>query len=440
MAGVHSSACLECRIRTDTKNHRARISNAAREGEPVMKFFRDECAQATVMMAMSIFCLCGMAGFAVDVGTMFKAKRMLQTAADAGAIAAIAEYRYGGLTAARAAAKAATAQNGESDTFNGVTVAVNNPVTDGSHTGSGYVEVVVTQAAPTYFMKVFHLSSMNVSARAVAGFGPASGCIYALDTSGIDIGMTGTSDLSMPNCGIVVNSGSSNAINLTGGATITADSVGVVGNVSQTARTSISPTPVTGVAPAFDPLSYISAPDFNTSSCLGDPGITGNRTTTIGPSVAGGTVCYTGLSVSGSGTVTMTPGLYIINGSFSFTGSGEIDGTGVTFYFPAPGGSASLTGSGVLNISAPTSGTWNGILFYEDANNTNAMKISGSSSSTIEGIFYAPSANLTMTGSSNSHIYADLVVSSLSMTGTSNFSNYSSINPNEPLQSSYLME
>jgi hypothetical protein len=402
-----------------------------------MRLFREEAAQTTVIMALSIFCLCGMAGFAVDVGTLFKTKRMLQTAADAGAIAGAAELKYGDWLAA---ANAATTQNGETNNINGVTVTVNNPPSSGSHVGTGYVEVIVTQSAPTYFMKLFNLTSMNVSARAVAGLGPASGCIYALDTSGIDIGMTGTSDLSMPNCGIVVNSGSSNAINLTGGATITADSVGVVGNVSQTAKSSITPTPITGIAPAFDPLSYITAPSFDPTTCLADPHLSGSGTATIGPSVAGGTVCYNGLSVSGSRTVTMTPGLYIINGSFSFTGSGEIDGPGVTFYLAPPNGAVSLTGSGVLNISAPTTGTWNGILFYEDVNDTNSMKVSGSSSSTIEGIFYAPSASLTMTGSSASQIYSDLVVSSLSMTGTSNFSNYSAVNANEPLQSSYVVE
>jgi hypothetical protein len=407
-----------------------------------MKLFRDQRGQTTIVMGLAILCLCGMAGFAVDVGTLFKAKRVCQTAADAGAIAGAQEWKYtlvDGITVS-AAAKAATTENGVTDGSNGYTVTVNNPPLSGSHSGSGAVEVIVTQNAPTYFMKLFHLTSMAVSARAVAGLGPASGCIYALDTSGTDIGMTGTADLSMPNCGILVNSASSNAINLTGGATILADSVGIVGGVSATARTSITPTPVTGIAPAFDPLSYITAPTFDPSSCLSDPHITGHSGGTIGPAVSGGTVCYNGLSVSGSGTVTMTPGVYIINGSFSFSGSGAINGSGITVYLAPPNGSVSLTGSGSLNISAPTTGSWNGILFYEDVNDTNSMKITGSTGSTIEGIFYAPSATLTMTGTSGTNIYADLVVSALSMTGTSNFSNYSSINPNEPLNSAYLVE
>ena len=208
--------------------------------------------------------------------------------------------------------------------------------------------------------------------------------------------MTGSATLSMPNCGIVVNSASNSAINLTGGATITADSVGVVGKVSA-GTGSITPAPVTGVAPAFDPLSWITAPTFSTSSCLPDPHLSGG-TATIGPALSGGTICYNGLSISGPTTVTLTPGLCIINGSFSSTGSGPITGSGVTFYLAPPNGSASITGSGTLNISAPTSGTWNGILFYEDADDTNAMRMTGPSSSTIQGIFYAPNTSLTMPG------------------------------------------
>ena len=79
---------------------------------------------------------------------------------------------------------------------------------------------------------------------------------------------------------------------------------------------------------------------------------------------------------------------------------------------------SSLTGSGALNISAPTSGTYNGILFFEDPTDTNGMTITGSTGSNMQGIFYAPAASLSMTGTSGGTIYADLVVGSLSMSGS----------------------
>jgi Flp pilus assembly protein TadG len=407
-----------------------------------MKLIRDERGQTTIIMGLCILCLCGMAGFAVDVGTLFRDKRLLQAAADAGAIAGAAELRFLTVdsTTLTAAVDAATAQNGMTNGSNGVTVTVNNPPAAGSHTGSGYVEVIVSQAAPTYFMKLFRLNSMNVSARAVAGNGAASGCIYTLDTSGTDIGMTGSGTLSMPDCGIVVDSASSNALTLTGSGSISAESVGIVGNYTETGSGSISPAPVTGLAPVPNPLAWLTPPSFVASSCLADPHFTGSSSNTIGPATAGGTICYNGLSMTGSGSLTMQAGTYIINGGFSQTGSGSITGSNVTIYLAPPNGSLSLTGSGSLNITAPTSGTYDGILFYEDPSDTNSMKITGSGGSEMEGIFYAPAASLSLTGSGGSTFYADLVVSSLSLTGSGTMANYSTKNSSEPLSSARVVE
>lgn len=400
------------------------------------RLLRDDRGQTMVITALALTSLMGMAGFSVDVGIMFRAKRMLQTAADAGAIAGASEYSYSDVTTA---VDNATAQNGMTNSSNGVTVTVHNPPTSGPNTGSSSaVEVIVSQAVPTFFMNVFGKSKMTVSARAVGVLGGASGCIYTLDTSGIDVGMTGSGALSMPDCGIVIDSGSSNALNMTGSATISALQIGIVGGYHETGSGNISPTPITGVAPEANPLAFISPPSFSVASCLANPKVTG--TVTLGPSVAGGTVCYNGLSVSGSGAVTLSPGTYIINGGFSSSGSATITGSDVTIYLAPPNGSVSLTGSGALNLVAPTSGTYNGILFFEDPTDTNAMSISGSSASTLEGIFYAPAASLTMTGSSGATIYTDLVVSSLSLSGTAGLNNYSNINANEPLQSARLGE
>ena len=409
-----------------------------------MKLFTDERGQTTIVMMLTIACLCGMAGFAVDVGAMFHAKRILQTAADAGAIAASAERPYGTATAS---AKAATAQNGITDGVSGATVTVNYPPTSGVHAGvSGFIEVIVSQSEPTFFMKLFHLSSMTVSARAVAGTIPLSGCIYTLDPSGIDIGLSGSGDLYMPDCGIVVDSASSNAISLTNNAHMTAQAIGIVGGYSGNAA-NYSPLPITGIAPAPDPLAFLTPPPYATSSCISDPHPTG--TATLGPTTPGGTVCYNGLTMSGSGTVTLSPGVYVINGGLSSSGSVNVQldpaaptGSGVTFYLAPPNGSVSLTGSGALNLSAPNDSTnpYNGILFYQDPNDTNTMKVAGSNSSSIYGIFYAPSASLTLTGSSGTNFYADLVTHALNINGTNNLHNYSGQNGSSPLAGAALVE
>jgi len=401
-----------------------------------MKFFRDERGQATILVGMCIASLCGMAALSVDVGMLFRTKRILQNAADAGAIAASMEKPYNDYVAA---ANAAAAQNGATNGVNGVTVTVN------PQSGSR-MEVIVTQVAPTYFMKAFHLNTMNVSARAVAGLGPGAGCIFTLNQSGVDVGLSGNGNLSMPDCGVVIDSQSAKALTLTGNSSISAKYIGIVGNYSDSSNSpnSLVPIPVTGVAPASDPLSFVSPPVFNPASCLADPhpNPSNGQIVTIGPSIAGGTICYNGLSVSGSGTVNMNPGLYIINGGFSSSGSSSLNGTSVTAYLAAPNGSLSLTGSGPMNLTAPTdpSNPYNGLLFYQDPNDTNNMKLTGSAGSSIAGIFYAPSASLSLAGATGSIFYANMVVNTLSISGNNNLQNYSKVNANTPLTSPRLVE
>ncbi|HEX3571534.1 MAG TPA: pilus assembly protein TadG-related protein [Acidobacteriaceae bacterium] len=403
-----------------------------------MGFLRDERGQTAILTAVSIACLCGMAGFSVDVGTMFRAKRLMQTAADAGALAGLGAKNFG---TAQNSAYSATALNGFTNGSNGVTVLVNNPPSSGPHAtpliNNLYVEVIVSQAQPTYFMKLFHLSSMNVSARAVAGYGPGNSCIYTLDTSGNDVGLSGGGDLNMPNCGIMVDSASSNALTISNNANLTASSIGIVGSYTGGASGNLNPTPITGIAPASDPLSYLTAPTYNPASCIADPHPTSNAT--LGPT-GGGTICYNGLTISGSGTVNFNPGIYVINGGFSTSGSVVINGTGVMIYLAAPNGSLSMTGGGAVNLTAPTTGTYAGLLFYEDPNDTNTMKVAGSNGSTVTGIFYAANATLTLSGSSGATFYSNIVVSALNVTGSNNLQSYSTVATNTPLVAPRLVE
>jgi hypothetical protein len=92
-------------------------------------------------------------------------------------------------------------------------------------------------------------------------------------------------------------------------------------------------------------------------------------------------VCYEGLTISNGATVTLNPGLYIINGVagsgknvFSVSG-GTLNGTsGVTFYF-VNGASFNFSNGAILNLTAPTSGPDRGMLFYQDPGDTAAVPL-----------------------------------------------------------------
>src|SRR5690348_2762891 len=65
-----------------------------------MRIFREEKGQVLVMTAFCMACLLGCLGLAVDVGVLFNARRQMQTASDAAAMAAATEAFYNGTASA----------------------------------------------------------------------------------------------------------------------------------------------------------------------------------------------------------------------------------------------------------------------------------------------------------------------------------------------------
>jgi hypothetical protein len=393
------------------------------------------------MTALAMAVLLGLVAFATDIGLFLIAKRQMQTAADSAAMAGAAEINYGDVTTA---AQADSAQNGFTDGSNGVTVAVHIPPSSGPHAGgskAGYVEVIVSQSQPTIFMKILNRGAMVVSARAVATVVPSSNCIYTLGKSGTDIDQTGSGSFAVSNCSILDDSSDPTAaLKRTGSGSISAQAIGIVGNYSQTGSGSISPTPTTGMTAVSDPLS-LTAPSYVASSCNAAFSHSGSSSVTIpGPSTPGGTICYDGISNVGSGTITFPAGTYVINGNFSNAGSAGLSGTGVTFYLPPGSNSFSVSGSGTINLSAPTTGMYSGILFYQAPGDIKTMSINGSSSGTFNGIFYAPTAELDLTGSTGATFNTDLVVGSLKITGSVNMSDYAPLAGVSPLSTPRLVE
>ena len=173
---------------------------------------------------------------------------------------------------------------------------------------------------------------------------------------------------------------------------------------------------------------------------MSDPVIKTSQT--IGPGVSTGYVCYKGLSFpKGSPTVTLNPGLYIINGPnpLSVASGTTLNGTGVTFYF-VNGGSFSVSNGATLNLSAPTTGTYRGLLFYQDPTDSAADSFVGGANGVLNGIFYLPTANLTFANGGSSTFSTDLVVGSLTMSGNAGIKPYTPPNGTSPLSTTSLTE
>lgn len=399
-----------------------------------MRLLHDESGQTVILAAFCMAVLLGFLALAVDVGILFHARRTVQTAADSAAIAGAQEILYGDVTSA---ARADAALNGITNGVNGATVSINNPPINGPFARNvSYVEVITTQPQLTYFMNVFGTRSVNVTGRAVATSSPVQTCVYTLNPTGTSFAMSGGANVQMPGCGVMVESSNSSALTISGGSTLNAASIGVVGGYSVVGGSFISPNPAAGITPSSDPLSYLQPPPFTSSACLPNPYIGNGATVTLG---LGGTTCYNGLSVAGGSTVRLSPGIYVINGSLSLGGGASFSGSDVTLYFPS-GGSVSIAGGTVINLSAPTSGTYNGILFYEDRIDTQSASISGGASSVLQGIFYFPKASLVLNGGTSTQIYASVIVGALQLSGGTNLKNYAIVNPGTPLSSPRLAE
>jgi hypothetical protein len=212
--------------------------------------------------------------------------------------------------------------------------------------------------------------------------------------------VTGTTGLNVAGA-IVVDSTSTSAFSAKGNSQITASTIQVVGGASISGGALVSPAPTTGVTSIPDPLSGLSAPPAGTNQ---GAKIFSSGSATLGPGT------YSQISVSGNGTsLVLSPGIYILTGGgFSVTNAASVTGMGVVMYnagsnFPNSGGTfgaISLSSSGTINLSAPTTGPYAGVLIFQSRDNARTISLSASSAVGLSGTIYAPAALLSLAGSS----------------------------------------
>ena len=411
--------------------------------------------QVLVLVTLGIVVLIAFAGLAVDVGQFWSARRNMQTAADAAAIAGATALRLN--QSPTPAADAVSSTNGFKDSTNNVTVTVNNPPAAGVYAGNAsYVEVIVSQPQPAYFLRALGYTTVGVSVRSVASSVNGPACLYALDPSASGaVTVNGSSDATLT-CGAIVDSSSSSAAISNGGSGFTATNIGVSGGVSGSGFT---PTPVTGIAPAPDPLSYLQPPAFNPSVCdytnlhAGTNGSSNCTVKGLSASCLNPGVYCGGIQVSGNNPVVFNPGatgvFVLLGGGLKVTADkADISGSGVMFYntFSAtyPYGAIDLGGSETAKLSAPISGPYEGILFFQDrsvAVGSAGSSIAGSSSSTFDGAIYFSTTNVSYSGSSSSGGYTIIVADTVSVSGNTTLSgNYSSLLNGSPIKATALYE
>ena len=386
----------------------------------MIRMRKSESGQIAVLSAIfiSLFLL-AFAALAVDVGFLYASRRNLQTVADAAAIAG-ANALNSGLTCTSgscAAAQDVATLNGYTNGVNGVTVTPVVPPTVKPNPSDGtYVEIDVSQPVPTYFLRALDINTVNVGAKAVAGYAPPLNCIYALDPNNDSKTFVASGSAVVDaNCGIQVESTSSDGMDVSGGAKVNASpgTIGVVGS-GYTGGSSVTPTPQTKVAPVADPLASLAPPP----QCSSSGGCTAacdhtNYHPGSSTSTTEGVYCG-GITVSGGNTLTLGAGTYVLIGGGLTVSASTLKGTGVTFYntynASNPYKAIALSGSSSTTLSAPTSGQFNGVLFFQDrtaalpAKSSNSQEtISGASGASFQGALYFPNSPMTFSGGSSTN-------------------------------------
>ena len=357
----------------------------------------------TAQVVLSLSALMGMLAVVADGGLLLGERRHAQATADAAAMAAASDIyakwytNHGsdpGGTAVASAMGVASA-NGYTNDGTTSTVTVNIPPQAGNSINkAGYAEVIVKWYQQRLFSGVFGSGTIPVSARAVArGVVAASPAAILLLSPNANPALSVTGNASLTVGGsVTLDSTASNSMAITGNITMTATAYDLAAGppgYSKTGNVTMNGTVLNNQSPAADPLRYLAAPNPGslTTQSTSTKQLSGNGTATLQPGVYIG-----GISITGNYTVTLQPGIYYLEGGgISATGNVTLTGSGVMIY-NAPNTSSdtiSLAGNTVMNLSPMTSGAYAGITIFQARTSTAQVSLVGNAGSNITGTIYA---------------------------------------------------
>jgi hypothetical protein len=361
----------------------------------------------------------GFGGLAVDVSYLEYRQEKQQTATDVAALGGAQQLAHSNCASA-ANAQAAALSDANTNGFatgGNVTVSASSPPVSGPYAGNtcAITVTVSSQHVSTFFSRLFgYPNGMPETTQATGSVSSTGGgaCIYLLSTSSWSSFNSGTT-VDSPGCAIAINYSAD-----FNGGTITAPAIGYVspapnyGNPTFTMATPAPMLPVADPCPEIPGCAYLAAnpPAITGCTTYNDNG--GNQTISHG--------CYKSMALDGPGTVTMNPGLYVINGPMNDNGV-TLVGSGVTIYVTANGSGPNLDGY-TATLSPPTTcatscsgGAVANVLYYQVPGNSSSINFNGATVN-MSGLIYAPSTtSANFDGASGNYVV--LVFGSMNFNG-----------------------
>lgn len=346
------------------------------------RFARHRGGSVAMIFAITSPMLIGAAGFGVETTYWYNEQLRLQQATDAAAYAAGIERRGGASQDQMVAAATRAAADNGVDVAN-ATITVQTPAYN-------QVRVTVGRTAERFFTAFFQSGRVPINAAATASFSSsASACILALNpTAPAAANFAGSTDVNLINCSVMANSVADDAVKMQGAALLRADCLISVGGAVLTSggTLTVCPAPITQAPPAGDPYANVTQPSAP-ANCENGSGAT----------LVPGRYCG-GLSLSGD--VTLSPGVYYISGgTFRINSGANVHGDNVTIFLAA-GSRASFNGHATINLAAPTTGAYAGLLMWGDRSSTGGSRNSfnGTADSHLTGSLYFPTQGLDFLG------------------------------------------
>ncbi|MBI9046820.1 MAG: hypothetical protein JEZ06_20205 [Anaerolineaceae bacterium] len=384
---------------------------------------RHESGQMMVILVLVTIGLLAFTGLAIDGSLLMLEKRQTQNISDVLAINAASAYCRG--EDINVIINSILTNNyGSTDILTDITI--NQPPLSGPYTGDpDSVEIIMHTTLQGGLVTTVYDQPIENTSRAVAkctpgvpeAVGGGNAIISLNPNQKAAFTNTGNAQLYVANGGIFVNSKHDEALVLYGSNElyVKADSISIVGGYSIGHNPIVDPPlPTIGVPPMTDPLAAVDPPVYapGSGTCKTVLESAGSTPVIMHPG------WYCSVKITSDADVTLMPGTYYIDddftltakgdltannvnlifqdGNFRVTGQGDFDATEIFIYLQ--NGELDLTGKGEMNITPPASGTYKGMTFYQDRNNNNEVKITGQGFSHIEGTFYAPAANIEITG------------------------------------------
>jgi Flp pilus assembly protein TadG len=407
----------------------------------------DQRGTIAVMMAFLLPILVGGLGLGFEVSNWYLQTRAMQNAADSAARAAAANAgsNYD------VEAKAVAAQYGFVDGTNNVKVTASNTAACPDGSGSACYSVTITGKVPLYVSQVVGFSGdttvNGAKAQTVTSTAVAQNttmhkniCLLAVDTSGTALRSNGGPKTDFTGCTVMSNSNATcNGSNLLADTGI---AVGTNGGGAGCGNKQISGSTTPNIKPLKTP--GCPTPQHPTSVCYDqieakDSGMSATALAQCGgtypqvPKKGGYPTLLSKLSdlksftdpgnptnkvyvacgdaqLSSKLTFPADSVLVVENGNLDLGGN-TLSGTALTLLFSGTTDTKSVTyghaptGSGTLDIQAPTSGTWSGVALYQDPSLTGTgvdVSYAGNNPTwNLTGLVYMPYSSLTISGAIN---------------------------------------